>query len=203
MRHLGYHDSTMKLSLLLLVLAGAALASPITFGTGIGSEGNTLTGTNVATIPAPAWHAPLGTSIWESIQTNSLTPPIPNGTIVHFFFNFNLVGTPTSGALGLLVDDSALVILNGFTIANNLGSPQGGNCAASLPNCVVPLNLNILPQLVSGANVLDVFVRQDGGAQYGLDVYGAADALESRGIPEPGTSALIGLGLLALVLRRR
>lgn len=197
----------MKSTTVLLAALAVILplqASTITFGSDVPgtTEGNNLDGTNFVTIPASAWHAPLGTSKWESTEVNSTNPEVPNGTLVDFFFTFDIVGTPTAGSLGILVDDSAEVILNGTQLADNLGSPQGTNCAASLPNCITPLDLNILPELKTGINKLDIWVEQDAGAQFGVDVYGTASS-NSSGTPEPATLGLIGIGGIVLGLVRR
>ena len=105
-------------------------AGTITFGTGVGGpEGNDLTGVNLPTIPDVAYHAPLGTSVWESTQADSNNPQIPNGTTVSFWFSFILPGLPLSGTLGVMVDDSATGWLNGQFLFSNLQSPQGVNCA--------------------------------------------------------------------------
>lgn len=192
---------------LALCVAGLAYADPITtinFGTGISgpgiSESNNYDGTNVATIPAGPWASPIGSSVWESIQADSLNPVIPDGTQVDFSFTFTLEDMPIAGTLGLLVDDSADVIVNGHTVVNNIGSPQGVNCAASQPNCLVPLTEDISADLVGGVNRVDVIVSQDGGYQFGLDVSGTA----SSTAPEPATwgCILIGIGIIGRKLRR-
>lgn len=193
---------------LVFCVAGILHADPITtinFGTGVNgpgtSESNDYNGTNVATIPAGAWAAPIGSSTWESIQADSLNPAIPNGTLVDFSFIFGLGDMPGSGALGIMVDDSADVLVNGTMVVDDLGSPQGTNCAAALPGCLSPLTLDISAYLVGGANRVDVIVSQDGNYQFGVDVYGTA----SSSAPEPGTLGflLIGLGLLGKRIRER
>jgi hypothetical protein len=188
-----------------------ALAGTVTFGTGVGLlEGNDLTGVNVATIPASVFHAPTGTSVWESTQADSTNPPIPNGTTVNFYFGFILAGLPLAGTVNILVDDSARGWLNGNLLFDNLGSPQGPNCAASLPNCLTPLTVNLAPFLLPGANMLTVLVSQDGRAQFAIDAYGSASFQDGGAPPpaprseaaEPLTTLLIGSGLLVIARKQ-
>jgi hypothetical protein len=192
------------------VTFGSAVAGPGTF------EGNTFNGTNQITVTAGTYHAGLGDSLWESIYADTMnadgTSKIDNGTIIEEYDGFYLPGVPDAGSLGILVDDSALGLLNGFLIFNNIASPQGTNCAASLPNCVTPLYLDITPYLTQGWNELEVFVSQDGGAQMAWDVFGTATygALEglSAATPEPATIINLAafsvlLGVRVVVDRRR
>ena len=202
----------MKYAIALLVVVAACHAGTITFGTGVGGgpEGNDLTGVNMPTIPDVAYHAPLGTSIWESTQADSNNPQIPNGTTVSFWFSFILPGLPLSGTLGVMVDDSATGWLNGQFLFSNLQSPQGINCAESLPNCRMPMMVDITPYLLPGQNYFATLVSQDGGGPFALDVYGSADYQDAAPpppgeaeTPEPGSVLLIGSGLLALGVWRR
>lgn len=205
--------SLFALFALLAVAPIACLASTITtvnFGTGIPGtiEGNSLTGTNYATTIDPAWgiiSPPLsGLSVWESVQPNSSSPPIPYGTEVDFWFQFTLSGTPVAATMQLLVDDSAQVVINGVTFDNNLGSIQGSHCAASQPNCMTSkLYLISTPFLLSGLNQVDVIVRQDrDGTPFGLNLDGAA-AVDDTQAPEPGTMLLLGGGFTVIGLIRR
>jgi hypothetical protein len=189
-------------------LAVQAYATTVFFGTGVGGfETNSLTGTNAPTIPAAAWGAPVGTSIWESTQTDSTNPPIAIGTVVDFFFTFQVAGAPTYGLIGLLVDDSAALSVNGTLLINNLGSPSSSHCAASQPNCVTQTFLDITPELISGTNTVAVLVSQDAGAQFGIDLWGTAEFVDrlSTQSPEPATIALslVGLGICFLLRRKR
>ena len=203
----------MKLTVAVFLACALSHAATITFGTGLGTEGNNLTGTNVPTIPASVYHAPLGTSVWESTQADSTSPVIPNGTLVSFWFTFVVPSFPTGGTLGVMVDDSARGQLNGGPLFDNVATPQGPGCADSQPNCRIPLWVNLGPYLLPGQNYLEVIVSQDNGAQFALDVYGSVDYAEAippppldppTETPEPASAALIGVGLVALgVMRRR
>ncbi len=192
----------ISLALFIGALLHADPLTTINFGTGVsgGVESNDYNGTNVPTAPAGAWSAPIGSSIWESIQADSLNPAIPNVTLVDFSFIFGLGDTPGSGALGLMVDDSADVLVNGIVVVDDLGSPQGAACAAALPNCLTPFTANISADLLPGTNRVDVIVEQDGNYQFGLDVYGTA----SSSAPEPVTwlSMAFGLGICGWNIRK-
>jgi hypothetical protein len=197
----------MKLTTLLFatLLFGTLEAATTSFGTGLGGiEFNDYGGANVATIPDPAWHAPIGPSVWESIQPDSTSPAIPNGTTVDFFFMFTL-GTPVSGNLSLLVDDNAKIVVNGVVLYDNTSSPLGEHCAASLPNCMEVMSLDIGSYLVSGVNKVQVSVRQAGNGPFGLDVFGTAQSTTSNATPEPSSMVLmIGGGLVFITkLSRR
>lgn len=202
----------MNKRLLVVLLAAGCLcrADSIRFGTAVAGtiESNSLTGYNVVTLPADAWHHAIGQSEWESIRYDSLDPAIPNGTLVHFYFNLFIPGDPLSGHLNLLVDDSASGWLNGHLLFDNLNDPQAAHCAGSLPNCVKPFDLQFGDYLKPGFNRLDILVSQDGGAQFGLDLYGLAE-YRKRPVPhptsEPGSLSLIaaGAGLLGIGFWRR
>ncbi len=199
----------MKLTTILLMTVSFGYGGTINFGTGVGGvEGNNLTGVNVATIPASVFHTPLGTSVWESTQVDSLEPAIPNGTEVNFWFSFIVPGMPLSGTLGVMVDDSARGSINGQFLYDNVATPQGPNCAASEPNCLVPLWIDISPFLVSGVNYFETTVSQDGGAQFALDVFGTVTYGDSvpppnTDAPEPVSAVLIGMGLVVIGIRRK
>jgi hypothetical protein len=186
-----------------VVLSAAALSADVVIGTGVpGSiEGNSLNGLNVTTWPAEAWHGPIGDSKWESFQANTLNPPVPDGTLVNFWFRFTYSNPALpEGTLSVMVDDSARGVLNGHTLFDNLKSPSGVACAESLPNCREPLVLNITPDLVRGTNVLAIEVSQDARYTYGLDVYGV---IRPDPVPETSFFADFACGLSALLLARR
>ena len=196
----------MKKTILIMLLAvGMLSADTIYFGSGVPGtiEGNTFNGTNVPTAVASAWlNSGLGPAIWESIQPDSLNPAIPGGFTTDFWFSFLLDSTPVSATLAVLVDDSGAIYMNGSLLASNLGAPQGNNCAATLPNCLQPLTLDILPFLQPGWNTAMVRVEQDcpncSQNWYGLNVLGTVDT-----VPEPTGFILGGLGLLGLGMIRR
>lgn len=192
---------------LLVFVATVANAATINYGSGVAGtiEGNTFNTFNVPTLVASAWQAPLGTSVWESIVSDTLSTTITNGTIVDFYIAVFLSSAPTSGTLGLLVDDAAEVRVNGNVIANNLADPLGSNCASTLPGCTIVANYDILADLNSGFNIIEFFVKQEGGQQYGFDAYGTITTKGDTVVdaPEPMASILAGSGLFALVFLAR
>jgi hypothetical protein len=190
----------MRSGLLAILFAASITAGTFTFGTGVPGtlEGNSITGDNdVPTWTPPAWHAPIGSSIWESIQAHTLLPPIPVGTVVDFWFQF---GGGDSGQVSILVDDAARVLLNGHVLADSLNSPEAEHCVVDRPNCTEPLTLNMSPYLLpNGTNQLDVVAEQEYRFTFGVDVFGVVDPQPGPILtPEPGSLLLIAVGLLCL-----
>lgn len=155
--------------------------------------------------PYFSWAGPFAGSSWVSIaNTGAMTPgwtALPNGTAVTFTDTFNLAGTPTSGWLQVMADDTSSVVLNGHTIYS---AALGGNyplCSSveigCLPNTKGAFTFsNLAPYLHSGNNTLSFTVYQLGGWAYGLDYHGAI----TTKTPEPGTFALLACGLVGLAI---
>lgn len=199
----------MKTIVTFLLSTTMLVCGTINFGTGVGGlEGNSLTGVNVATIPAGVYYPPLGTSVWESTQADSTNPEILNGTEVSFWFNFVVPGVPIHGIVGVMVDDSARGWLNGQYLYDNLNSIPGVNCAATKPNCREPLWVDISPYLLPGNNEFKALVRQDSGAQFALDIYGKVVYQETIPFgpvqaPEPEAVMLVGAGIVGILVGKK
>ncbi len=138
------------------------------------------------------------------------TTTVAPGNITYLFRTTFLAGdTPDELWLELLRDDSAVVYLNGIEVLrdnlpagiidptttasgtgpeNNLGT-FGINTAALLPN-----QLNVLAVEIHNAS------RWSSDISFDLGLSGSSP-LALAAVPEPGTGALLGLGLLLLALR--
>jgi hypothetical protein len=164
----------------LILLAAIAVSKGQTaqyFGTAvpnaIGASGNNVSGDNVVTQVSSAWHAPIQSSKWVSTTADSKTASIPTGALVDFTFDFELKTAPTAAMMTILVDDSALVLVNTKPVVTSLRFPLGTNCDQAQPNCTDPLNLDIHRYLKAGKNHIDVFVEQRSQFTYfGADVFG-------------------------------
>lgn len=190
-----------------LLLAVVAHASTITFGTGLpGLQGNSVTGNNYVTRVDPAWVTIPGTQ-WVSFQPNSADPPVPNGTLVYYWFNV-FVPDPSiySATLEVAVDDAATVTVDGDTVADSIGDPQSVNCVDGLPNCTQIDYINILGELHMGSNWIEALVEQTGGGPDGIDLWGqivAGPQIPNSPSPEPSTWVMMGAGLVGIGLLRR
>ncbi len=157
----------------------------------------------------PAWAGPLPGSSWVSyVQSGDpnaagfFSPA--NGTVVAFTDTFTINGTPLSGVLNVLADDSTSVILNGVTLvaeANQAGNTYAA-CSDSAIGClaITEGNVNLTGTLKSGLNTLTFDVAQRHGSSFGLDYAGTVNYSAA---PEPATFGLLGLPLIALLLKRR
>lgn len=190
----------------LLVLLLPASAATISFTSGDGSA-TSSTGSVYTINPHPLWGSIVGAS-WVSAYDNTGYGEgvfLPNTSLstptMSFFQQFSLLGPSNSGTLTVGADDTMAVWVNGVLVqpANpNRGDP----CVDGPIGCEQGeiLTMNISPYLFQGLNT----VRLDVFQLYG-DVSGAVWKGTATSVPEPGTNALIAVGLagLAFISRRR
>ena len=191
-----------------------AKADTITFastGTSADAGQTNSMGATVTVTPDSAWLSALPGSSWVSFAATSDSSAgfvaVPNGTVVNFFDTFNLPGTPTSGSITVMADDSAAVLLNGVLLmgeANAAGNTYA-TCSNSGIGCLSPITINLpTTALKTGANTLEFEVAQRNGYSFGLDYLGSV--VDPAIASEPAAGLMLGLGLLALsaiALRRR
>jgi len=105
----------------LSTLAASGFGATLSFNS---SAAETTNNTNSPTLNIdlnPAWSAALNGSSWVS-NTQSGNPSDPgyvspaNGTDVVFADTFTINGTPTSGSVPVMADDTAAVFLNGVNL---------------------------------------------------------------------------------------
>ena len=206
-----------KLLLALLVSAASTWAAPINLCSDLASEGNNITGTNVAITPHPAWATSGGCGQWISF-TNSgngsgnvvVTPnePSNSGTPTAIFFEvFNLGLYGGTGSVTVWADDTTRVRL--VNSANPVGgvllkeaNPNQDNACADGPiGCEADegFAISLDQYLAPGQNTLYFDTYQRGGGPFGLLYSGRADSA----VPEPGTYILLGSGLIGMWVARR
>jgi hypothetical protein len=205
---------TMKRIFLIVVILSAAIAAQadtltlVSVGTSINSGQVNSMGSTIAITQHPSWAPALSGSSWVSFAvTGDPNAPgytvVGNGTVVTFSDIFFIQGTPTSGWLSVMGDDSMAVLLNG-----NLVVPEGASlentyatCSDFGVGCLTPTQLNLTPYLKSGENTLQFLVAQRAGSSFGLNYSGQVE--NSVPVPEGSTMLMLGTGLFAILGTRR
>ena len=159
------------------------------------------------------WAAPFAGSSWVSNgNTGYQYAPgftvVPNGYMVAFSDTFTLGGPVTAASLFVMADDTASVWLNGNLI---YAAALGGSypvCSSTVIGCLNgttgEFTLSDFDNyFVNGANTLTFDVYQENGSSFGLDYKGSFTTDPPVGTPEPGTTVLLGAGLLGAALLSR
>lgn len=163
----------------------------------------------IAIDPNTAWSHALGTSSWVSFTTSGNTNDsnyvqVANGTVTSFFDKFSLSGTPISGSIEVMADDSTSVLLNGHLLVAEASTTNNtySTCSDFAIGCRGAYVINLpTDYLLMGDNLLEFDVAQRAGVSYGLDYYGQIN--QTTAVPEPSSMLLLGTGLSALVMRFR
>jgi len=182
----------------------------VSFGSDTVNEWNSQTGANVAITPHPAW-ATLPPYQWVSYANTGVGPGATSPP------NTSIPGTPTAifreflptltGAVSVTVfaDDTADVYLYdnanpGGLLLKSANPVQDSACAAGPIGCQSTEGWSSSWVAVdpTAPAWLEFRAYQRGGGPFGL-LYGG----EAQVVPEPGTYALLGAGLIALGLLRR
>jgi hypothetical protein len=199
----------------LLVLASVFVTAGwgtviVSFGSDTVNEWNNQTGNNVVITPHPVWatlppyqwvsYANTGTGPGATSPPNTSIPGTPTA-----IFRESLPGMTAAVWVTVFADDTADVYL--YDNAHPLGwllksaNPvQDGHCAAGPIGCE-PNEGWTSPWVSVDPTApawLEFRAYQRGGGPFGL-LYGG----EAQVVPEPGTYAFLGAGLIALGLLRR
>lgn len=103
------------------------------------------------------------------------------------------IGAAVSGNFTIIVDDDFQVWVNNTMVFND--NTQG---------CCTLANIDLLPYLVTGDNIIAVKADNSPGGGYSIDIGGSINAADFVAtVPEPASLALFGIGLVALRAGRR
>ena len=203
---------------LLVVAAGLAHASTILLQSGVtGGESNNVTTNNVILSNIePEWTLPSGGADWISYEnsgwstvTNSAIMTVPdtssqNTPSAVFTQTFTDLTSLLNLSITVWADDSAVVFLDGTQISGNANFLQtpGIYCAPTGITCDGLGSTFTANNLTAGTHTLTFDVYQIGGGSFGLMYSGTVTDNSQSLAPEPGSYALLGMGLVALALFR-
>jgi hypothetical protein len=190
--------------------ATSLYATTISLNSSAGETANNSGSATVNIPPNPSWGSALQGSSWVSYEQSGnpnsagfISPK--NGTIVAFTDTFTINGTPLSGSLMVMADDTASVILNGVVL--KAFAPTVGNTYSRCSDFTIGCSsetmgtFNLLADLKPGVNTLTFDVEQVAGSSFGLDYAGSVSYAPA---PEPATLSLLSLPLVAFgVIRRK
>ena len=189
--------------------ASSCFATTINLASSASETTNNSGKATVNVSPNAAWGAAFTNSSWIS-YTQSGNPndckyvQVPNGTSVVFSDTFQVAGTPTSGSVMVMADDTTSVTLNGTLLMNIAPSANNtySTCSSYAVGCTsaTSATIDLSKYLKSGSNTLSFNVLQVAGGSFGLDYAGV---VTSSATPEPGTLALFGLPLALLGMLRK
>jgi hypothetical protein len=205
-----------SLSMLVMVLAmSCVLSAGALFVSGDGTPGPLSTGEfnfsaeggftqaqNVVITPHPAWEPNRASgALWVSHRDTGFggVPQAVNDSVfptAYFWEVFNLTSL-SDVDINVWADDTAKVVINGKTLIEP--NFTQGTCAIGAVGCepgdVFSYRISA-SDLKLGRNEFIVSAYQTGGDTFGV-------MYEASAVPEPGTYALMGLGLTAIGVVRK